>query len=433
MRTNLLLGSLLLLACNETTFSPGQPVAGTGESDLPCEVEAVLAQRCRSCHATEPKFGAPMPLMTRAQLTAPPLDGQGTIAERAVARMGGDMDSRMPPPPNEAATAGDIAAIQGWIDAGYPARDEGEDCGGGGGGAGGGYLLDCEPDLALTAKEPFEMPATSTDEQVCFGIDVPAFSNKRHITAIAPRIDNSKIIHHILLLQAPESVSPDPAPCGFTSSDWKLLYAWGPGTPPHELPAEAGFPIDAGETVHFVLQVHYNNLSGLSGEIDQSGIDLCTTEDLRPFDADIMALGGIFDQDIPPMSTAVADCSTPIPAQADPFFPVTVFQAWPHMHVSGKALHGWIENASGTTPIVDAPDYDFNYQITYPTNVQLAVSDTVRTTCEWQNTTASAKSFGEDTNDEMCFNFVSYYPRIETSVWHWLLPAYGASCTMQVK
>jgi hypothetical protein len=182
-----------------------------------------------------------------------------------------------------------------------------------------------------------------------------------------------------------------------------------------------------------VLQIHYNNLGGLVGEVDQSGIDLCTTETLRPYDADIMALGGIFNQDIPPMSTAVADCAMPIPAQAAPFFPVTIFQAWPHMHVSGKALHGWIENAAGTTPIVDVDDYDFNYQITYPTNVELKVGDTIRTTCQWQNTTADAKSFGEDTNDEMCFNFVSYYPRIDSSFWHWLLPAYSANCSMQVQ
>lgn len=207
----------------------------------------------------------------------------------------------------------------------------------------------------------------------------------------------------------------------------------GPGTPPHVLPDEAGFPIDAGETVHFVLQIHYNNLGGLAGETDQSGIDLCTTESLRPHDADIMALGGIFNDTIPPMSTATASCSLPIPAQVDPFFPVTIFQSWPHMHVSGKALHSWIENGDGTTPLVDVDDYDFNYQVTYPNDVQLKVGDTVRTTCTWQNTTASPKGFGEDTNDEMCFNFVSYYPRIESSFWQWLLPAYSASCSMEVE
>lgn len=425
-------GVLVLVACGDevSTTGPGGAGAGAGgaSAELPCDLSEMLADRCGACHGAETQFGAPMSLVSRADLMAAALDGERTVAEAAVLRMGAD-DGRMPQPPNAPATSAEIALVSNWIDAGYPARGAGETCGGGGSGGGGGGPLGCEPDVALTAAEPFEMPSTSSDEQICFGIDVPANELKRHITAIVPRIDNTTIIHHILLLQAPTAVSPTPAPCAFTQLDWKLLYAWGPGTPPHVLPEAAGFPIDAGEDAHFVVQVHYNNLQGLVGEKDQSGVDLCTTTDLRDNDADIMAFGSTSFSGLTPMATSQLECTTPVPQTVDAFFPVYVFQSWPHMHQLGQGLYGAVESGNDTTVLVDVDDYDFNYQTTYPNAaIPIDVGDTIRTRCTWDNTTANAVGFGEDTADEMCFNFVSYYPRIEAPLWSWLLPSQSASC-----
>jgi len=36
--------------------------------------------------------------------------------------------------------------------------------------------------------------------------------------------------------------------------------------------------------------------------------------------------------------------------------------------------------------------------------------DTVITTCIYDNTTDRAVTFGENTQNEMCFNFATYYP-----------------------
>jgi hypothetical protein len=389
----------------------------------------MLATRCQQCHSAEPQFGAPMPLVTRADLLADTLDGTSSVAELSIVRMGADED-RMPQPPNAAATPAEIKLVQDWIDADHPVRGDDEMCGGGGMG-GGGAGPDCEPDLALTAQAPYEMPATSTDEQICFGIEVSGAAEKRHITAILPRVDNSTIIHHMLLLQAPTAVSPTPSPCAFTQVDWKLLYAWGPGTPAYVLPDAAGLPLDADEDVHFVLQIHYNNLQGLVGETDQSGIDLCTTTTLRDNDADIMAFGGNGFSGITPMATSQLECTLAIPALVDAYFPITVFQSWPHMHQLGTALHSVVEKGSGNELLVDVTDYDFNYQTTYPNDsVVIDVGDTVRTTCTWENTSSNSVGFGEDTDDEMCFNFVSYYPRIDAPIWSWLAPAQTANCNM---
>ncbi len=389
----------------------------------------MLADRCQQCHSAEPKFGAPMPLVTRADLLATTLDGQDTVADRSVTRMSAD-DKRMPQPPNAAATTAEIAMMQTWIDAGSPARGATEMCGGTGGGGAGG-AVNCEPDLSLVGQQPYEMPATSSDEQVCIGVSLTPSDTKRHITAILPRIDNSTIIHHMLLLQSPTAVSPTPSTCGFTQAEWKLLYAWGPGTPPHVLPQAAGFPLNANEEVHFVIQIHYNNLQGLVGETDLSGMDLCTTTNLRANDADIMAFGGTGFSGIAPMATSQLDCNSSIPALVDAYFPITIFQSWPHMHQLGKALRSTVETGANSQVLADVTDYDFDYQLTYPNDqIVVDVGDSVRTTCTWENTTGSSVGFGEDTGDEMCFNFVAYYPRVEAPLWSWLAPAQAATCNM---
>jgi hypothetical protein len=371
-----------------------------------------------------------MPLTSLEDLLAKGLDGTTRVADLAVARMKSD-GPIMPPPPNSAASATDIGIIEDWIASGHPARTGGENCHGtGGNGGSGGGGANCEPDIKVRASTPFEMPSTSSDEQVCFGVDLPATSDKRHITMIAPNIDNSKIIHHILLLSSPTAVDPLPKLCGVVNPDWKLLYAWGPGTPALALPAAAGLPLEADEETHFVLQIHYNNVNGLEGETDLSGLDLCTTTDLRQHDADVMACGGAGFSGIAPNATSHLDCTTDIPAAISGFLPLTIYQSWPHMHQLGAAFSSVAEHAGGSTSaLAEVEDYSFEYQITYPNDVELNIGDTVKTRCTWQNDTPQAVNFGEDTGDEMCFNFVSYYPRIEAPMWHWFLPSAIADCS----
>lgn len=421
---------VLLTGCSETTGgSVSSGAGGALGTPLPCAVDDVLALRCRACHSAEPKFGAPIPLTSRDDLLALSLDGATTVADVVVQRMA-DTDAIMPPPPNPPATEAEVAAIADWIADGHPPRPDGEMCQGAGGhGGAGGSDLDCTPDLQIRAMQPFTMTPGATDEQVCFGVEVPATGTKRHITVIAPKVDNSTIIHHILLLSAATPVSPEPAGCSLASADWKLLYAWGPGTPPHKLPPEAGFPIEANEDMHLVLQIHYSNLSMLEDQSDHSGLDLCTTTDLRKHDADVMAFGGIGFSGIAPNAISSLSCSMEVPALLAPYLPLKVFQSWPHMHRLGHRLSTVAEHPGGEkTTMADVKNYSFDYQITYPNDVELEAGAQVTTTCAWKNDTPQSVSFGEKTEDEMCFNFVSYYPRIDAEQWHWLLPAGSANC-----
>lgn len=120
----LLLLSLSLAACgNDHRLDVD---AGTDERGLPCDLQAMLGDRCESCHGTRLADGATVHLVTYEDLVATNAAGV-TVAARALARM---KQAAQPMPPSPAtASASDIAILASWIDAGMPRGT----CMGGGG------------------------------------------------------------------------------------------------------------------------------------------------------------------------------------------------------------------------------------------------------------------------------------------------------------
>ena len=97
---------------------------------LPCDVAATLQTYCVSCHGSSPKYGAPMPLVTYADLSATSPKG-GSYAERSLARM---KDAAAPMPPGGGVPAGEVSGFEAWVTAGIPMGT----CGGTGGTGGTG-------------------------------------------------------------------------------------------------------------------------------------------------------------------------------------------------------------------------------------------------------------------------------------------------------
>ena len=91
----------------------------TAASDLPCEVETVLNNRCWGCHGATPAEGLPA-LTTVAALRAPARsDASKTTAELALSRMQND-GAPMPPAPASRVTPDEIAVLAAWVSADYP-------------------------------------------------------------------------------------------------------------------------------------------------------------------------------------------------------------------------------------------------------------------------------------------------------------------------
>ena len=58
----------------------------------------------------------------------------------------------------------------------------------------------------------------------------------------------------------------------------------------------------------------------------------------------------------------------------------------------------------------------------------LRPGDVVTSKCTWNNPTDHGVGYGPTADDEMCFSYVMYFPKIETDSWHWSLPALYSTC-----
>ena len=136
---------------------------------------------------------------------------------------------------------------------------------------------------------------------------------------------------------------------------------------------------------------------------------------------------GTQDISIPPGSEITRRCRVAIPAFAPT---IHVFAAFPHMHGIGASLRNEAQPKGGgaALDLGVADPFSFDAQAWLPVRATIGAGDSVVTTCRWKNTRPTSVSFGERTEDEMCYSFSMYYPRIDLPGWTWLAPALGSTC-----
>ena len=97
----------------------GPSSGGAIATALPCEIQSLLSTYCYACHGVSPVGGAPMALVTYANLMAPAKsDPSKRVADVCLSRMR-DAQTPMPPQPPSPATA-DIQTFADWINGGAP-------------------------------------------------------------------------------------------------------------------------------------------------------------------------------------------------------------------------------------------------------------------------------------------------------------------------
>jgi len=135
MRTNIAVACALACASCGRDYAAGAAAAGsttdpsvdagasdavTITGDLPCDVHAVLAAHCTSCHGDPPTSNAPYSLVTYSDLVRT-VNG-AEVAQRALARMQ-SATVPMPPPPATPVTASELATFSAWVTAATPSGD----------------------------------------------------------------------------------------------------------------------------------------------------------------------------------------------------------------------------------------------------------------------------------------------------------------------
>ena len=122
-------------------------------------------------------------------------------------------------------------------------------------------------------------------------------------------------------------------------------------------------------TAHYVVQVHYNNARGLVGQTDRSGVSLCTTNKIRPNDADVLAFGSV-NFSVPPMSTKDITCNLQVPTGLPD---IHLVAAYPHMHEYGTT----ISTTSNGVDLGTVANWNFNNQPWFPVDHVVKAGDTV--------------------------------------------------------
>jgi hypothetical protein len=386
--------------------------SSTGGPDYACDVAPIVNARCLDCHSNPPRFGAPMPLVTYADTQADSAQYPGQKIYQRMASRVADPRLPMPQPPNAPLTTDQIASIQAWSTGGAPQGD-GASCpvpDGGFPDAGApdsGYtdMPGCAPgDTMLPVVAPMTDIPQKSDYYECFAQTV-SLPSKRHAIKIDKVIDNAQVLHHVVLFRDTAKSSPAvDLGCGIKTT-WQALYAWGPGAGPMIPPDDVGLPINDGDQL--VIQIHYNNPTSVMGK-DSSGAYLCLTDQLRPKEAGVLAVGP-FNFSLPPnctQATLTSNCKNPLSSTFN------VFTTWPHMHVRGRAMKTVLQHSgSADLTVTDRPNYSFGSQFLESANFQFSGGDTLVQTCTWDTTGASGPvKFGEATSDEMCFNFLYMWP-----------------------
>jgi hypothetical protein len=190
-----------------------------------------------------------------------------------------------------------------------------------------------------------------------------------------------------------------------------FLTGWAPGGQNTVLPDTLGRQVP-GPGEYVLLQVHYWNVRNHDDVFDRSGVAMCSTQTPREHEIGTSTLGSL-NIAIPPRANDHEIVGTCTPAITEP---VTIVASGPHMHTRGVSLRTEVLRQGREEQIemlVDVPHWDFESQTSYPApggTLVVNPGDVLRTTCVYDNLSDDMVTFGERTEDEMCFNFIAAYP-----------------------
>ncbi|XP_031557426.1 DBH-like monooxygenase protein 1 [Actinia tenebrosa] len=277
---------------------------------------------------------------------------------------------------------------------------------------------------------------------MCRLFRLPDFGGKKHIvrfeTVVQP--DNEGFVHHLLINECKGKV-PDHL-LSYTGNylDYAnmpaeilncklgdIMYGWGVGAGPFVYPEHVGYPVgtnDSGSVI--IMEIHYDNPKNVEGRLDNSGVTLYYTSDVRTYDAGTFNVGDEATSwmVIPPNQenwTTTGYCrkectqkvleSSPLPEKG-----IKIISSYLHTHVAGRAI--WTQHIRDGVQLPDIArdnNYDFNFQEMqiHPKEIHFQPGDEIIQQCKYNTKGHTTATFGgTSTLDEMCLNIMTYYPRL---------------------
>lgn len=226
-------------------------------------------------------------------------------------------------------------------------------------------------------------------------VDAPWGNEDVQALAFRPVTDNKKVLHHWIAYA--------------NNGSFAFLTGWAPGQDESRagaLPKDVGMFLPKGPR-SIRLDMHYYNKQGTTAAQDGSGVEVCVTKNKRPMAATtFMGFAGI---PIIPANQTVDIVGTCKVRVTQPVYLMTVS---PHAHELATHMKFTHERAGKVTTLWDKSFY-FEEQTSSPIEggpLELKNGDIIKTVCTFKNTTNRLVTFGENTGNEMCFNFSTYYP-----------------------
>ncbi|XP_059613065.1 tyramine beta-hydroxylase [Phlebotomus argentipes] len=272
----------------------------------------------------------------------------------------------------------------------------------------------------------------------CLVQKLPEFlrHRKHHVVQFEPIIaaTSRPFVHHMEVFHCDTDASleipsyngdctdapPETKVCSKVSSLWAM------GASTFTYPPETGLPIGGQDYNPFMrLEVHFNNPDLVNGTVDSSGMRLKIVSKLRKFDAAVMELGLEYTDKmaIPPGQVGfplsgycIAECTkAALPPQG-----ITVFGSQLHTHLRGvRVLTRHFRGLRELHNLNRDDFYSHHFQEIRQLRRKPVVKpgDALVTTCYYntlgyRNTTLGGFSI----SDEMCVNYIHYYPATKLEV-----------------
>lgn len=212
--------------------------------------------------------------------------------------------------------------------------------------------------------------------------------------------------HTVLTIYEGASPADGIVRCNAGTNGQSMIYGSGVGAPDFTFPEGVGLRLTAG--TRLLLNLHLYNatdqsLSGRSGSLFAEA----APGEIQHL-AELVLAGPTLGLTVPPgVSTQTGTCQiSSLTSQ-----PIQVFALSQHMHKLGTHLRSVIRRGQMEFDLQDVP-YDFEEQTFHlvTPHVELRPGDVLTTHCTFNNTTGSTVTFGDSSDQEMCFTDLFYYP-----------------------
>lgn len=267
--------------------------------------------------------------------------------------------------------------------------------------------------------------------------------SKAYIVYAEALIDpaSAHLVHHIVLTACNDSYGGKGYDSNGLNSDCRQMDSncqagisgWAPGASPLMLRKDAmpalGIPAGKGYSKRIMMQMHYYNPNGEVGVIDSSGFRVgfeLADESTNRIEIGSIAMGNVGFTLPPGEERAVVHgvCEGEFIKNDMTVLNVPGFGGAFHMHQRGARqvmrLFGPEYDKTYGEPFSQRRYYDYNFQHGSPIQGAslgqeervIKAGTTIVTTCEFDTSKDDEPiTYGDLTQQEMCFTFLSYYPR----------------------